>query len=236
MPVVGGIEIDSWASETFAHNHKEALVIKRDIQLVSDDELRDLFASRRPDILLGGPPCQGFSVCRKNAGDPTEPRNSLFVEFLRVARALQPDYVIMENVPNIEKARTQNGESVIGIIERELKNWAIMWRTAFLKQPTLAFRKLGNGCLLSRPFTNWKTRFRPQRIAFEAVWVICLAVRWSVARLCGKRFLICPNWKPAREAIFRITHKRRKTIISACSERQRTTLESYGDAPFETHD
>ena len=43
------------------------------------------------------------------------------MEFLRVARALQPDCVIMENVPNIEKARTQRGESVIGIVERELK-------------------------------------------------------------------------------------------------------------------
>lgn len=120
--VVGGIEIDSWASQTFAHNHKDAQVITRDIQLVSDEELRDAFADRKPDVLLGGPPCQGFSLCRKNAGDPTDPRNSLFNEFLRMARALQPDYVIMENVPNIEKARTHDGESVLGIIKRELND------------------------------------------------------------------------------------------------------------------
>ena len=119
--VAGGIEVDSWASETFARNHRDALVLVRDIRSIGDDELRDVFASRRPDILLGGPPCQGFSVCRKSAGDPTDPRNSLFVEFLRVARVLQPNYVIMENVPNIEKARTHRGESVIGIVERELK-------------------------------------------------------------------------------------------------------------------
>lgn len=118
--VVGGIEMDSWASETFAHNHEAAVVITRDIQQVSDDELSDVFATRRPDVLLGGPPCQGFSICRKSAGDPTDPRNSLFNEFLRVARVLQPDCAIMENVPNIENARTHGGESVIGIIEREL--------------------------------------------------------------------------------------------------------------------
>ncbi len=118
--VVGGIEIDSWASQTFAFNHKDALIITQDIQLITDDELRDTFTDRRPDILLGGPPCQGYSICRKTAGDPTDPRNSLFNEFLRVASALRPDFVIMENVPNIENARTHQGESVLGIIKREL--------------------------------------------------------------------------------------------------------------------
>ena len=62
--VVGGVEVDSWASETFASNHKDASVIGRDIRQVSDDELRDAFAKREPDVLLGGPPCQGFSTVR----------------------------------------------------------------------------------------------------------------------------------------------------------------------------
>jgi len=120
--VVGGIEIDSWACETFAFNHQGAVAVQRDLQTVSDDELCDMFANRWPDILLGGPPCQGFSICRKNAGDPTDPRNSLFVEFLRAAKVFQPDFAIMENVPNIERARTHNGESVLEIIKRELQS------------------------------------------------------------------------------------------------------------------
>lgn len=119
--VVGGVELDSWASQTFTANHAGAIVLQRDIQTISDDEWRDTFRRRKPDILLGGPPCQGFSICRKNPGDPTDPRNSLFNEFLRVARVLEPDYVIMENVPNIENARTHRGESVIDIIGRELR-------------------------------------------------------------------------------------------------------------------
>ena len=120
--VVGGIEVDSWASETFANNHSDATVITRDIGQVSDEELRNTFAKKRPEVLLGGPPCQGFSICRKNAGDPADPRNSLFVEFLRVARVLEPDYVVMENVPNIENARTGDGDLVIGIIKQALMN------------------------------------------------------------------------------------------------------------------
>lgn len=120
--VVGGIELDSWASQTFKHNHEKAVVLQRDIQTVTDDELRENFSAQRPHILLGGPPCQGFSICRKEAGDPTDPRNSLFVEFLRAARVLEPDCVIMENVANIEKARTHDGDLVIDIIKRELRS------------------------------------------------------------------------------------------------------------------
>ena len=112
--VMGGIELDSWASQTFRHNHEKAVVLQRDIQSVTEDKLRDSFSGKQPDILLGGPPCQGFSICRKEAGDPTDPRNSLFVEFLRAARVLEPEYVIMENVANIENARTHGGELVMG--------------------------------------------------------------------------------------------------------------------------
>lgn len=118
--VVGGVEIDSWASETFALNHPQATVLARPLQDISDDELEGTFGRRRPDVLLGGPPCQGYSICRKDAGDPADPRNSMFMEFLRVARVFQPRVVIMENVPNIEKARTHEGELVITIIRREL--------------------------------------------------------------------------------------------------------------------
>lgn len=118
--VVGGVELDSWASETFALNHPGTTVLAKQIQEVSDEELEEVFGSQHPDVLLGGPPCQGYSICRKDSGDPADPRNSLFMEFLRVARVLQPRVVIMENVPNIEKARTHQGEPVIGIIRREL--------------------------------------------------------------------------------------------------------------------
>ena len=113
--VVGGIEIDSWASQTFAYNHKDALVITQDIQLITDDELRELSRIGRPDILLGGPPCQGYSICRKNAGDPTDPRNSLFNEFL--ARGQGVASRIMSSWRMFRTSKTHariSGESVIG--------------------------------------------------------------------------------------------------------------------------
>jgi DNA (cytosine-5)-methyltransferase 1 len=120
--IVGAIEIDRWAAETFASNFKDAKTILGDIQNLGDRELLDIFQDRPPDIIIGGPPCQGFSICRKNFGDPKDPRNSLFKEFLRVAKIFEPQYLIMENVPHLTQAMTDANEWVISIIENELKN------------------------------------------------------------------------------------------------------------------
>lgn len=118
--VVGAVEIDSWACETFKVNHPDAIVVQRDISAMSDDEVLRAFAGMKPDIVLGGPPCQGFSICNKNNGDPKDPRNSLFEEFVRVGRLLGPRVMVMENVPNIIKAKTADKIPVIDIIVGEL--------------------------------------------------------------------------------------------------------------------
>ncbi len=119
--VVGANEIDEWACQTFKYNHPESTVIQEDITKLSNDQILECIP-QRIDVLLGGPPCQGFSVANsKNSGDPKDPRNSLFKEFLRLAELFQPSVIIMENVPNITKAKTSDGEFVVDIIEKELQ-------------------------------------------------------------------------------------------------------------------
>lgn len=120
--VVGAIEMDRWACETFQYNHPEATVLQGDITQMSDEIIIKSFKELRPDIILGGPPCQGFSICNRNNGDPKDPRNTLFEEFIRVGRLLKPKVMIMENVPNLIKARTESKELVISIITNELRN------------------------------------------------------------------------------------------------------------------
>ncbi len=120
--IVGAIEIDKWASETFQYNHPHAIVLQNDISTLSDTQLRSKFSDATPHIVIGGPPCQGFSISNKKAGDPKDPRNSLFVEFLRLGRIFGPDVMVMENVPNLLSAKTSSKDYVIEIIERELKD------------------------------------------------------------------------------------------------------------------
>lgn len=119
--ILGAIEGDKWASETFAANHPEARVFTCNIEELCDRSLAQLFRSRKPDVLLGGPPCQGFSICRRNAGDPKDPRNSLFMEYLRVAALFNPTLCLLENVPGLLKAKTKSGERVIDVIQHELE-------------------------------------------------------------------------------------------------------------------
>lgn len=131
--VVGAIEIDRWACETFAHNHPDAIVLQRDISSMSDEDVIETFGATRPNVIVGGPPCQGFSICTRKAGDPRDPRNSLFREFVRLGRLLTPHAMVMENVPNLLSAKTADKRPVISIIEEELRRLGFFVYTATLQ-------------------------------------------------------------------------------------------------------
>ena len=121
--IVGGIEVDQWACDTFKANHPSAKVLCVDIEDLSDEEILNAFVQhKRPNVVLGGPPCQGYSRCLKSAGDPKDPRNSLFHEFLRTVRLFEPELVVMENVPWLLRAQTATGQRVIDIIDDELRD------------------------------------------------------------------------------------------------------------------
>ena len=118
--VVAAIEHDKWAADTFSFNHPKAKMMLGDIESFDEKYLREN-VTPVPDIIIGGPPCQGFSICVKDAGDPKDPRNSLFIEFIRMAKIFNPKVMVMENVPNIAKAKTKSGERVVDIIKSEFE-------------------------------------------------------------------------------------------------------------------
>jgi len=115
--IVSAIEKDEWACDTLRHNHPHTSVHSSDIQALSDDELGRLVGN--VDILIGGPPCQGFSVANIRAGDPNDPRNSLFREFIRAAEIANPRALLLENVPGLLRRQTADGRAVISVITSE---------------------------------------------------------------------------------------------------------------------
>jgi len=88
------------ACETFRFNHKGTNLIEGDI---TDSEIQNniIKASKngKVDIIVGGPPCQGFSHAGKRLID--DPRNSLYKEFVNMVKKLKPKVFLMENVEGI---------------------------------------------------------------------------------------------------------------------------------------
>ena len=110
------VEKDEWASETYKANHKNTKVITGDItQILNLDEL--LPKNITIDGIIGGPPCQGFSLSGNR--DKNDPRNSLFMEFVRFVKFYKPKFFVMENVTGILSMKTKNNENVKDLILKE---------------------------------------------------------------------------------------------------------------------
>ncbi len=127
---VAAVEIDKEAAETLRRNKaqgylKGTRIIESDIRDVSAKDLRPsgVSASWRPDILVGGPPCQPFSSAGLMQGFE-DPRGQLFHEFVRLADQLKPRFILFENVAGLVTAKTPNGSpgGVLRRIQNEFEN------------------------------------------------------------------------------------------------------------------
>ncbi len=104
------LEIDIWATETFKGNRSNCNVIKADITELSDSFFKDY---KGADVVMGGPPCQGFSISASNRRNPDDPRNFLYRDFLRAVKVIKPRGFLLENVKEIFKARIPSGDLIL---------------------------------------------------------------------------------------------------------------------------
>jgi len=99
------IEWDKNAVETFRLNFPDVPCWQRDIREVTGREIME-FCGLEPgglDLLDASPPCQGFSTAGKR--QVADPRNDLFLEFVRLVKELQPKVFVMENVSGLVKGK-----------------------------------------------------------------------------------------------------------------------------------
>lgn len=96
-----GVDFDNNALNTFQKNFNESLTICGDI---SNHDVKtriiNLSKEKKVNMIIGGPPCQGFSLKGKNLG-LEDPRNFLFLDYLDIVKEIQPEIFIIENVKNI---------------------------------------------------------------------------------------------------------------------------------------
>jgi DNA (cytosine-5)-methyltransferase 1 len=119
--VKAAVDTDSSANETFCRNRDSDVTLALNLSDTSQfataiDEIRYRVGKDGVHLLAGGPPCQGFSTagpCR-----PDDTRNQLVFGFLAAVERLQPQNVLIENVP----ALMWRGRSVLREILRALSN------------------------------------------------------------------------------------------------------------------
>lgn len=97
-----GMDIHAPSLKTFEVNHPNAKVMLGDIREFSSDALKAM-VPENIDVLSAGVPCEGFSMANRNRTKFTDERNFLFVEFLRMAEAIKPKVLLVENVANFAR-------------------------------------------------------------------------------------------------------------------------------------
>jgi DNA (cytosine-5)-methyltransferase 1 len=100
--ILAGNDIEEAAGRTYSSTHHEAQFLSGPIQSISPDDLMGAagLAPGELDVLIGGPPCQAYSVYNHQRG-VHDARADLFREYLRQVEGLQPKWVVMENVTGI---------------------------------------------------------------------------------------------------------------------------------------
>ncbi|GAX37488.1 DNA cytosine methyltransferase [Nodularia sp. NIES-3585] len=112
------VEIDSWACDTLRYNHPEMTVIQNDIREFNTLSSVKQICPYKPDIIIGGPPCQGFSIAGPAQKEPNDPRNTLFINFAQWITFLDPKAFVMENVKGLLSRKNSENVKVIDIIKK----------------------------------------------------------------------------------------------------------------------
>lgn len=106
--IIGGIDLSEFALKSFEKNYKTK-TLRKDIREIYENEeqqeIKNYFGikekRKKPLVIIGCAPCQGFSAHQKRYGQKHDERNTLIGAFAEIVVSLNPDYIVMENVPEI---------------------------------------------------------------------------------------------------------------------------------------
>lgn len=109
------IEFNKDFAETYKKNFPRHNLIVDDIKNVTEKQIYDIIKNEKVDVIIGGPPCQGFSIAGnigRNFID--DDRNRLFKEFVRFVKIIKPKMFVLENVAAME--RHNKGKTIKEIV------------------------------------------------------------------------------------------------------------------------
>ena len=113
LDVIAGIDFWDEAINSYKKNFNHTAICA-DLTILLPEDFSKKYNIINIDIIVGGPPCQGFSIAGKR--DSKDPRNSLFMEYVKYLNYFKPKAFLMENVVGILSMKNEQGEQVIDII------------------------------------------------------------------------------------------------------------------------
>lgn len=125
--VIAAIEKDAWACDTLSHNLPNTKIIQKNIEELTDFD----FASFKGiDAVIGGPPCQGFSISASNRRKSNDKRNFYYQNFLKAVNIINPSVILVENVKEFASKINNSGQLVIDEVTTFLKsrNYSVSWK------------------------------------------------------------------------------------------------------------
>lgn len=98
--ITKAVEFDNEIATSYSLNHEDTIMLNKDISKICID---NYFDEGECEVIIGGPPCQGFSMVghRSRRGFVDDPRNYLFRKYYEVVKVVKPDVFVIENVKGI---------------------------------------------------------------------------------------------------------------------------------------
>lgn len=116
--ILGFLELKSAFREIYRQNFSQTVELGTDIKKINKETITEWKKSfGEIDVVIGGPPCQGFSLSGKR--DVSDSRNNLFKSYLKVVSGLQPKVAVMENVRLLTSMKTADGDLVLNQIYKD---------------------------------------------------------------------------------------------------------------------
>ena len=113
--LVGHVEIEESANKIYDSNFVNSKLLGTDICNITDEQIKEWKKEFGDiDVVIGGPPCQGFSLAGKR--DPDDMRNQLFKYYSNIVSLIQPKAFIFENVRLLTSMKTSDGKMFIDCI------------------------------------------------------------------------------------------------------------------------
>lgn len=119
---LAAIDTDPTLQSAYRRNFPTSRAIQASVADLVASDWRHLIGNQRPDVVIGGPPCQGFSTIGRRQKD--DPRNSLVHHFYRQVSILRPKVFVMENVEGL--LSDENKDVLAGAIETVTGRYTVL--------------------------------------------------------------------------------------------------------------